>query len=140
MADKGKEVCKKCNGSGKVKKTWIKENANCEEMEVEGYLPCPDCTGKPEAGKEVKTEGMDEAERKELCYFCDSTCSDKTIEELGECGLQKFVERLLASQRAELLKEIVERLPKEKEIKYPANVDDLGDIYQSMFILSPVSP
>ena len=56
MADKGKEVCKKCNGSGKVKKTWIKENANCEEMEVEGYLPCPDCTGKPE--KEVKAEGL----------------------------------------------------------------------------------
>ena len=78
---------------------------------------------KPEAGKEVKTEGMDEAERKELCYFCDSTCSDKTMEELGECGLQKFVERLLASQRAELLKEIVERLPKtQNQIGNPCEV------------------
>ena len=59
-------VCNVCGGNMKIKKSWTRENDNCEEVEVEGYVDCPKCTGNTPSPdvvlsvEEVKVELTDE--------------------------------------------------------------------------------
>jgi transcription elongation factor Elf1 len=61
--------CKNCYGTGK--KTGIKENNNCEEMEVE--FKCPECNGLGYIGeKEIDTWYTD----KIVCPYCGDEQDD----------------------------------------------------------------
>jgi len=122
--DKGKEVCATCGGTRKVTDLEAVERAakmpNVKAMPPFPVKDCPDCSGKPEAGKEVKAEGLTENANNwfydNICVPCGEDCSVK-----GFCcdkyrEFKDDIEQEIKTHDASLLKEIVEKMPKAQQI------------------------
>lgn len=109
----GEVKCSKCKGIGKIKKTGIRENNNCEELEVEYWEECPDCHG---TGKQVKEENnvkLSEVEMQAIEPFNNGYVKlgynlYATLNDI----VKKIIAARLAEQKTELKARVLDKISK----------------------------